>query len=83
VSSLTHNREPEHEVVVDVQNLRPGDRIPVDTYLGPVTTAEELRIKSVEQAAQGKYAVTFFRIGTLFLHERQQVTIIDTADRVG
>lgn len=69
------------ESVVEVQNLRNGDRVPIDTYLGPVTAAEELRVKSVEQAAQGKCAVTFYRIGTLFLHARHQVTIVDVDSR--
>jgi hypothetical protein len=69
---------PQPESVIEVQSLRNGDRIPIDTYLGPVTAAEELRVKSVEPAAQGKCAVTFYRIGTLFLHARHQVTIVDT-----
>jgi hypothetical protein len=67
-------------MVVKVKDLRSGDKIVYDTLLGSVKTAEDLTVKSIEEADMGKYAVTLYRVGTLFVPGDQTVEIIDIDD---
>ena len=60
---------------VSIKDLQPHDKIPFDTHLGPVRAAEALTVKSVAPGLEGKYAVTFFRVGTLFLHQDLTVPV--------
>ena len=53
--------------IIKVKDLEPGDKITYGTLLGFVTAADDLTVKSIEEAAKGHYAVTFYRVGTLFL----------------
>lgn len=58
----------EREVdIVKVKDLQNGDKIAYGSVLGFVTAADDLTVKSIEEAAKGHYAVTLYRVGTLFL----------------
>jgi hypothetical protein len=59
-----------------VKDLAPGDRLPYGTYLGALTAAQELTVKTLEAASDGKFAVTFHGVGTLFIHGDQPVRAI-------
>ena len=61
---------------VAICDLQPHDKIPYDAHLGPVRAAETLTVKSAVPGLEGKYAVTFFRLGTLFLHQDLVVPVI-------
>lgn len=63
-------------VTVPIRDLQPHDKIPYDSHLGPMRAAETLTVKSVAPGLEGKYAVTFFRVGTLFLHQDLAVPVI-------
>lgn len=67
---------PALETTTAIKDLLPGDRIPYGTYLGPMSAAQELTIKAIDAASDGKYAVTFHGVGTLFIHGEQPVKII-------
>ena len=63
-------------VSVSIRDLKPHDKIPYDSHLGPMRAAETLTVKSVQPGLEGKFAVTFFRVGTLFLHQDLMVPVI-------
>lgn len=67
-------------LVCKVCELQRGDRIPSGTNLGYVTTADSVTIKSVAPAEQGRYAVTFARVGTLFVNGDLIVQVIDQTE---
>lgn len=63
-------------VSVAIRDLQAHDKIPYGSHLGPVSAAETLTVKSVAPGLEGKYAVTFFRVGTLFLHQDLDVPVV-------
>jgi len=62
--------------VVKISELKPYDQIISGAVLGPVSVIERLKVKSSVAADRGKYAVTFFDLGTLFLHANLFVEIL-------
>ena len=62
--------------ILKVKDLQPGDKIAYGSVLGFVTAADNLTVKSVEEAAKGHYAVTLYRVGTLFLIGEQTVELV-------
>jgi hypothetical protein len=62
--------------IVKVKDLRPGDKVAYDAILGFVKAADDLTVKTIEEAAKGHYAVTFYRVGTLFLIGDQTVELV-------
>ena len=60
-------------VVSKIGELEPFDKILAGSLLGPVTAAETLTVKAVRDADNDRCAVTFVRVGTLFLHKNQMV----------
>lgn len=53
--------------IIKVKDLEPGDKVAYGSVLGFVTAADDLTVKTIEPALKGHYAVTFYRVGTLFL----------------
>lgn len=72
-TSTTDQREVD---ISKVKDLEPGDKIAYGSVLGFVTAADDLTIKTVEEAAKGHYAVTIYRVGTLFLIGEQSVELV-------
>lgn len=62
--------------IVKVKDLEPGDKVAYGSVLGFVTAADDLTIKTVDEAAKGHYAVTIYRVGTLFLIGEQSVELL-------
>jgi hypothetical protein len=73
-------QETRDTMVVKVKDLQPGDKIVYDTLLGSMKTADDLTVKSIDQADMGRYALTLYRVGTLFVPGDQTVEILDTDD---
>lgn len=69
----TEDREVD---IIKVRDLRAGDKVAYDTLLGFVKAADDLTVKSIDEAAKGHYAVTFYRVGTLFLMGDQTVELV-------
>lgn len=67
-------------VISKVSELKMYDRILPGSLLGMVTAAESMTVKSSSPADQDKFAVTFFNLGTLFLHKNTLVEIIPAYD---
>ena len=61
-------RNEDDIIVCKVKDLKPYDQVLHDQTLGSVSSAETLTVKSAHQADFGKYAVTFFGVGTIFVH---------------
>jgi hypothetical protein len=68
---------PEDAESCPISELQMGDRIEVGVYLGPFITTERLRVKSIVQGEGGKYGVTFFGVGTVFIHGSLPVVVVD------
>jgi hypothetical protein len=62
--------------IIKVKDLMPGDKVAYGALLGSVTAADILTVKSVEPALKGHYAVTFHRVGTLFLMGEATVELL-------
>jgi len=63
-------------VVSKVGELEPFDKILAGSLLGPVTAADTLTVKAIREADNDRCAVTFVRVGTLFLHKNQMVEVL-------
>jgi hypothetical protein len=73
------SREDERNIIsVKVRELRPLDKIVYGTVLGSVTAADDLTVKTVEEADKGRFALTLYRVGTIFVIGDQSVDILDT-----
>ena len=59
-----------------VSDLSPRDKIPYGTVLGSVVAAEDLTVKSVKLADRDKCAVTFYLVGTLFIHKDLMLEVL-------
>lgn len=68
-------------VICKVSELQPFDRITSGTLLGPFEATEMLTVKTISPADNNKFAVTFFNIGTIFLHEGALVEVIPSVQR--
>jgi hypothetical protein len=68
--------------VVKVSELRPMDKIAYGSLLGSVKAADDLTVKSIEPADMGRYALTLYRVGTIFVNGDQPLEILDIEDRV-
>lgn len=62
--------------IIKVKDLQAGDKIAYGSLLGFVTAADDLTVKSVEEAAKGHYAVTLYRVGTMFLIGEATVELV-------
>ena len=62
--------------VVSAGDLRTGDRIDNGVNIGPFTTTARLRVKSVVPGDYDKVGVTFFGIGTIFIHKDLLVQLV-------
>jgi hypothetical protein len=62
--------------IVKVKDLQPGDKIAYGSVLGFITAADDLTVKTIEEAAKGHYAVTIYRVGTLFLIGEATVELV-------
>lgn len=63
-------------VICKISELQQHDRILSGSVLGPLTAAESLSVKAIEEGDYNKFAVTFFGLGTIFLHKDTLVEII-------
>ena len=73
------SREDDRDIIsVKVRELRPMDKIVYGTVLGSVTAADDLTVKTVEEADKGRFALTLYRVGTIFVIGDQSVDILDT-----
>lgn len=70
-------KDERHTLVCKVRDLRPMDKIIYGTVLGSLTAADDLTVKTIEEADKGRYALTFFRVGTIFVIGDQTVEILD------
>ena len=68
-------REEDDITVCKVKDLQQYDKIPYGTLLGSMSAAEDLTVKSVEPADNGKFALTIFRVGTIFVHGETTVEV--------
>lgn len=73
------SRDDDRNIIsVKVRELRPLDKIVYGTVLGSVTAADDLTVKTVEEADKGRFALTLYRVGTIFVIGDQSVDILDT-----
>jgi hypothetical protein len=73
------SREDERDIIsVKVRELRPLDKIVYGTVLGSITAADDLTVKTIEEADKGRFALTLYRVGTIFVIGDQSVDILDT-----
>jgi len=71
------SRDDDRDIIVcKVRDLRPLDKIVYGTVLGSVTAADDLTVKTVEEADKGRYALTLYRVGTIFVIGEQTVEIL-------
>lgn len=73
------SRNDDRDIIsVKVRELRPMDKIVYGTVLGSVTAADDLTVKTIEEADKGRFALTLYRVGTIFVIGDQSVDILDT-----
>lgn len=60
-------------IVSKIGELQAYDKVLAGSLLGPVTAAETLTVKTIRPADNDRCAVTFVRVGTLYLHKDQMV----------
>ena len=63
-------------VAVKISELEQFDTIITGSVLGPISAVEKLKVKGVSEADHGKYALTIFNLGTVFVHGSTIVEII-------
>lgn len=75
------SRNDDRDIIsVKVRELRPMDKIVYGTVLGSVTAADDLTVKTIEEADKGRFALTLYRVGTIFVIGDQSVDILDIED---
>lgn len=62
--------------VISISELATGDRLAPGTVLGPFSVVDIVSVKAMSPADNGKFAVTFYNQGTLFLHGGLLVSVI-------
>lgn len=67
---------PQNTVISKVAELQHQDRIVSGTVLGAISAVDALTVKKIQEADWGRYAVTFYTVGTLFLHKDTLVEIV-------
>jgi|APGre2960657373_1045057.scaffolds.fasta_scaffold72323_3 hypothetical protein len=77
-SNDVKNRTPLDTDVTRVSDLEPGDRLAPGICLGPFSVIDIVSVKSLTAADNGKFAVTFYNQGTLFLHGDLLVEVVST-----
>lgn len=63
------------KVFVRICDLQERDRVLSGAVMGSIMSVEDLTVKSVSEADNGKYAVTFFGLGTVFVHSSVIVAV--------
>jgi hypothetical protein len=62
--------------VISIAEIEAGDRLAPGTILGPFSIVDIISVKSKTPADNGKFAVTFYNQGTLFLHGGLLVSVV-------
>lgn len=65
---------------VTIADLEQGDRIVPGTVVGSFVVSDVVSVKMVNPADNGKFAVTFYNQGTLFLHGALLVSVVAEDD---
>jgi hypothetical protein len=63
-------------VICKVRELQPGDKIAYGTLLGLLKTAEDVTVKSLEEADREQWALTLFRVGTIYVSGELLVELV-------
>lgn len=69
-------RSDDDTIVCQVRDLKPFDQVLHSQTLGSISTAENLTVKETSEAKYGKYAITFFGVGTIFVHGNTTVEVL-------
>jgi hypothetical protein len=65
----------EETIVCKVKDLKMFDTVLHSQTLGALATADNLTVKHTNEADFGKWAITFFGVGTIFVHGNITVEI--------
>jgi hypothetical protein len=72
------SRDNRDTIVCKVSELQPMDKLIYGTSLGSISASDDLTVKAIERADKGRYALTLFRVGTVFVPGDLMVEIVDT-----
>lgn len=53
---------------IPVKDLTEQDKILTGSVIGPIKVIDDLVVKNINEADQNKYAITLYRLGTIFAH---------------
>ena len=73
---MNDSAQQQDAIICKVRELQPGDKIAYGTVLGLVAAAEDVTVKDILEADKGRWALTLFRVGTIYVPGDQLVEVV-------